>query len=58
MPAQVIQTNDQVSFSLTLQNDATDRFFWLQDKLSGIVYFEAMGQVSVGAKFRIELEVI
>lgn len=41
MPTQVIQTSDEVSFSLTLQNDPTDRFFWLQDKLNGIVYFEA-----------------
>ncbi|MDD2775441.1 MAG: hypothetical protein PHU06_05770 [Gallionella sp.] len=33
---------------LALQNDATDCFFWLQDKLSGIVYFEATGQKTGG----------
>jgi hypothetical protein len=45
-----------VSLSLTLQNHATDCFL-LQDKLNGIVYVEATGQVGVGVKFRIELEV-
>ncbi|MFY9260893.1 MAG: hypothetical protein WAO71_10345 [Gallionella sp.] len=48
MPTQVIQTSDQVSFSLTLQNDATDCFFWLHDKLSGMVYFAATGQKTDG----------
>ncbi len=44
MKTQVVQESDDAIFTLTLQNDATDRFFWLQDKRSGTVNFEAEGQ--------------
>lgn len=44
MKTQVSQESDDATFSLTLQNDATDRSFWLQDKISGTVNFEVEGQ--------------
>ncbi|MDD4928524.1 MAG: hypothetical protein PHP85_04525 [Gallionella sp.] len=48
MKTQVSQASDDVVFTLTLQNGATDRFFWLQDKTSGTVCFEAEGQYVCG----------
>lgn len=48
MKTQVSQASDDVVFTLTLQNDATDRFFWFQDKRSGEVCFEAEGQYAGG----------
>lgn len=44
MKTQVAQESDDAIFTLTLQNDATDRFYWMQDKKSGTVNFEAEGQ--------------
>lgn len=44
MKTQVVQKSDDAIFTLTLQNDATDRFYWLQDNRSGTVHFDAGGQ--------------